>query len=265
MPKIVYLPRSFWTDDPPGGHPLPHNKINQLVAHHTVFILKDYDGDGFLNGDLDDIKSYMLALRDARPDLAFNGVNEVPYSFVHFFGAHDDEAFVVEGRGWDRTGAHTLDYNSKVYGCATAGNTDIQPATPGLIASYRLIGSLLPNPMNAGRTMGHRDIGHTACPGQSLYDNMGLLQPPFLPIMHEEDDEVVKPEFVMRNNGDPRVYLAMNRQFKSRQFGPDRPNDFPQYSRTAALLGQPDDFSTVVRLDPEVINGMKDFTDDPAW
>lgn len=260
-PKVTYLSRAFWTDDPAGGHPLPHAQINQLVAHHTVFILKDYDGDGYLNGDLDDIRSYMLALRAARPDLAFNGVNEIPYSFVHFFGEHEDEAFVVEGRGWDRTGAHTLNYNSKVYGCATAGNTDIQPATSGLIASYRLVGSLLPNPMNAGRTMGHRDVGHTACPGQSLYDHMGQLQPPFLPIPVQEDDDVT-PRFIMRNNGDPRVYLEMG-DFKSYQYGDDSEHD-PKFSRTATLLGLSTDFATVARLDPEKVNSKKDWTDDPG-
>src|SRR5690606_10278421 len=117
---ITWLPRSFWTDTPPGGHPKPHESFRRLVIHHTVMALPDFDRDGVFFGDLDDIREYMIRLSEARPDLYWRGRPEVPYSFVHFYGERPEDGIVVEGRGFGRTGAHTGNWNSKVYGCAAA-------------------------------------------------------------------------------------------------------------------------------------------------
>lgn len=192
---MTYLPRSWWTDAPPGGHPTPHSQYLGLVVHHTVIVMPDYDGDGFTAGDLDDVRRYMLKLRDARPDLAYQGVNEVPYSFVTFPGTHWNHGIVVEGRGPGRTGAHTLGFNSTRYGVAHAGNSSTEAISDGEVEAIREVGRRLWDPLGAVRAKGHRDLRATACPGDSLYGRLGEVQPPYFPlpatppvVVHQEDD-----------------------------------------------------------------------------
>ncbi|MGE4425484.1 MAG: hypothetical protein AB7G37_03415 [Solirubrobacteraceae bacterium] len=184
--RVTYLERSWWTDRPPHGHRVPHSQFIGLAVHHTVFVMADWDGDGILHGDLDDIKRYMERLRTARPDLGA----DVPYSFVVFPGATPGDGIVVEGRGPGQTGAHTHGFNSTRYGVAFAGNTMVEAVTPGVVAAFRAVGERLFDPAGAARTFGHRDHGQTLCPGDHLYVELPQLQPPFLPnlFVPEEDD-----------------------------------------------------------------------------
>lgn len=190
--SVHYLTRDEWGAGPIGaGHAVPHSQFTGLAVHHTVMVMPDYDRDGFLHGDLDDIKRYMRQLQVARPDLGI----EVPYSFVVFRGARDSDCVVAEGRGWGRTGAHTSGQNSSRYGVAYAGNASVDPATPGVIDGVRWVGAHLANPAGARPTIGHRDVKPTECPGHNLYARLGELQPPFTrtpaapptPVASEED------------------------------------------------------------------------------
>lgn len=173
---IRYIHRTEWGGGPVrSGHLVPHNQFVGLVAHHTVMIMPDYDRDGFLHGDVDDVKRYMRQLQTARPDLG----NEVPYSFVVFEGATVDDCIVAVGRGFGVTGAHTSGYNSTRYGVAVAGNTSTRSVTPGMLEGYRWIGRQLTAPASAQPTLGHRDTKSTECPGHSLYARLLQIQPPF--------------------------------------------------------------------------------------
>lgn len=163
------------------GHLVDHAQFVGLVAHHTVFVMSDWDGDGFLHGDLDDIKRYMRTLQHARPDLG----DEVPYSWVVFEGAGPEDCVLAEGRGFGVTGAHTTGYNSTRYGVAVAGNTSTRPITPGMLEGYRWVGRHLADPADAQATIGHRDTKSTECPGSSMYAALPQVQPPFTT---EEDD-----------------------------------------------------------------------------
>jgi len=130
------------------------------VVHHTVV---GYGGDP---------GAYMRRLQTSRPDLGL----EVPYSFIVMPGATADDAIIGVGRGWSRTGAHTIGYNDTAYGVAFAGDfTDVAP-TAAMLAAVRLIGSYMDAPEE---TLGHRDTYATACPGASTYPLLGELQPPF--------------------------------------------------------------------------------------
>jgi len=174
---VTYLSREDWGGGPhrSGYAQDPTAKIG-LAIHHTVIVMADYDGDGYLRGDLDDIKRYMRSLQVARPDLG----GEVPYNFVVFAGATDDDAVVAEGRGRAWSGAHTVDYNTSRLGCAYAGNADVDRITTGIIDGFNWIGATqLVGPTNAETTFGHRDVKATACPGGNLYPRLGEIQPPF--------------------------------------------------------------------------------------
>ena len=152
-----------WGADPAsvlGGVGAPHSQFRRIVVHHTVV---PYGGDP---------RAYMRRMQAARPDLGL----EVPYSFVVMPGATDNDAVIGVGRGWGRTGAHTIGYNDTAYGVAFAGDyTDVAP-TAAMFAAVRLIGSYMDAPEE---TLGHRDTYATACPGAATYPLLGELQPPF--------------------------------------------------------------------------------------
>lgn len=182
---ITVLGRSHWGAGPlRKGALIDHARFVGLAVHHTVMVMRDYDSDGFLRGDLDDVKRYMKALQVARPDLG----SEVPYSWVVFAGATDADCVVAEGRGFGVTGAHTTGYNSTRYGVAYAGNASVDRITPGIIAGFRWVGEHLHDPVDAAKTFGHRDTKPTECPGNNLYGKLFLIQPPFHAPTEEEDD-----------------------------------------------------------------------------
>ncbi len=188
---VTYLTRAQWGAGPLGaGHRVPLDQIAGLVAHHTVALLTDYDRDGYLYGDHDDIKRYMRWLQKARPDLG----PEVPYSFVVFEGARAGDCVVAEGRGLGVTGAHTVGLNSTRYGVAVAGNTTTRAVTPGMLEGYRFVGRKLTAP-TIHPTIGHRDTKATECPGNTLYALLPRIQPPFKAPPQEDDmtiDELIE-------------------------------------------------------------------------
>lgn len=161
MGTITWLERTQWGGGPiRAGIGVPHENFTRLVVHHTT---SPFYGDPV---------DYMRRLQVARSDLG----SEVPYSFVVMPGATDDDAVIGVGRGWARSGAHTVDYNQTAYGIALAGDFTEHAPTPGMLAAIRLIGSYLRDPLP---TLGHRDVYATACPGALAYPLIEQLQPPF--------------------------------------------------------------------------------------
>lgn len=154
-----------------------HDAFTALRLHHTVSAVKDWDADKLVDGDVEDVRRFMQFLQTARSaDLG----PEVPYSFVVHPGANPDDAIVAEGRGFGRVGAHTSGENSSTYGVALTGNRTAQAMTPGEVAAVRWIGERLADPSRARATLGHRDLKATACPGDTAYRQLPLLQPPFV-------------------------------------------------------------------------------------
>lgn len=173
----TWLTRAQWRSPKPltAGHLVTDTQFVGAVAHHTVTVMQDYDGDGFKAGDLDDIATHMRILQTIRPDLG----SEVPYSWVIFPGATANDGVVCEGRGARRTGAHTSGYNSTRYGIAFAGNYMTDPITPGMVAAFREVCARhIVNPVPQP-TIGHRDVDATLCPGDNVFAALSALQPPW--------------------------------------------------------------------------------------
>lgn len=217
----AYLARVDWGANPlhvQTGHAIDEAQVVGVVEHHTVFALRDWDSDGILRGDLDDIRRYMRVLQHARPDLG----DEVPYSWVIFAGTSDDRCVIAEGRGRGRSGAHTAGLNSTRYAFAIAGNTDAdQPVTTGMIAGMRwLAATVLVDPEHAVPAIGHQqappyyskgaNLNATGCPGRQGMSVLPQLQPPYRltpgadPATPSEEDDEMKILFV-QTAGDTRV------------------------------------------------------------
>jgi len=198
--EIWYLDRATWgggevgakfATTNHGGYPiqLPAGNFHGLVVHHTVFALADWDNDGFIRGDLDDVAKFMRRLQEVR---AYDLGPEVPYSFVAFRHPDPNIGILCEGRGLGRQGAHTRGRNHDRYGVAIAGNTSQDPITPGITAAVRWVGAWLPKDPAVLTTTGHKDWDHndghrlgpndpppTACPGDDAYNKLVFMQPPF--------------------------------------------------------------------------------------
>ena len=181
------------------GYVVKKYQFRGLVIHHTVSVVKDWDSDGFVRGDLDDVFRFMRELQTIRPDLGL----DVPYSWVVFPGETDDDAIVCEGRGETRTGAHTKGFNSTRWGVAVAGNTSDDPVTEGILEAFRDIGGKL-NATDLRPTIGHRDTKSTECPGSSMYAALEFVQPesftgreasiepnPFGGLLSQGEDEMI--------------------------------------------------------------------------
>lgn len=175
--EVIYLTRADWgATGPHLGHVIDEARFTKLNIHHTVMVLRDYDGDGYTHGDLDDIKKYMRALKTSRPDLGL----DVPYSFVVFRGANPMQVVICEGRGKGHTGAHTRGQNSSSYGVAYAANTMVEEVTWGMEEGVRWTGrTMLVNPAGARATTGHWESKATACQGTNGRAVQGRQQPPF--------------------------------------------------------------------------------------
>lgn len=185
---LTVMHRDDWGGGPVRrGYEEQHVQFRGLVIHHTVTIVRDWDGDGIIMGDLDDLarhQRYLQTVREA--DLG----PEVPYSWT--VAPHPDpkRATILEGRGWGRTGAHTAGLNSTRYGVAIIGNTSTTPITPGVVAAVRFLGGWLHDQPSVVATTGHRDHKATECPGGTMYAAMPEVQPPFNLTDSEEVDRM---------------------------------------------------------------------------
>ena len=175
---------------PRRGHPIGAAKRTEVFVHHSVII----DDDASLNEweDLAEVRAKMRQLQTSRPDLG----NDVPYSTVAFCMASGD-LVLCEGRGLDRSGAHTVGHNRSALGIAFQGNFDRLPLPKYFDEQlarlgdwlrhlrrdrgFTQLGSLRP----PGRHVwAHRDIKSTQCPGNHLYDRLELIR-----FAMEEEDE----------------------------------------------------------------------------
>ena len=177
--NVVYLSREEWGADPDYprlGYLVPRGRRTHVIQHHTVG--QDDDDTPALWETEHEVKREMRRLQFIRPDLG----NDVPYSFV-FFQMKSGDLYVCEGRGADRTGAHTRGHNTKGIGCAWHANFQRYPFGRRYIApaswffdwlKYErgLVNLGTVKPPNRD-TFGHRDFAQTACPGQNLYNEIG--------------------------------------------------------------------------------------------
>jgi len=213
--NVVLLEREDWgarTDLPRLGGPeagyalIPRERRVYDIRHHTVVV--DTDVSKNVWESVDEVKAGARRLQVIRPDLGA----DTPYNFVGFLMPAGAIAF-CEGRGYDRSGAHTAGEDGRqpypynyfnVSGIATSlqGNfelaIDLTSWRPALQAWGAHLKSVFPNIGTAtvcGQPIcGHRDysrfsgLNATACPGRYLYEFLPQLS--HGPADPEEDDEM---------------------------------------------------------------------------
>ena len=197
QPGLTYLTREDWgvrTDIPRLGHSVNRLDRTEAIMHHTVII----DNDATPNRweTLAEVKAKMVQLQTIRPDLG----RDVPYNFVAFH-MEDGSLIICEGRGFDRTGAHTHGHNTRGMATAGQGNFQLGQAVDPYADHWSRwwgyqkydmgmenLGSSRPTEgPNAGAiAFGHRDLIATGCPGDNLYAIIPQLTFQEAPI--EEDD-----------------------------------------------------------------------------
>ena len=153
-----------------------------VFIHHTV--TPDSDETPNIWESEKSIFERMRKLQVIRPDLGM----DVPYNFVAFLHKKS-KLYICEGRGEDRTGAHTKGHNTRAIAVSFAGNFDQHDAANlekrmGLLSAFlgwlkfsashpsygqfepmSNLGSLKPE----GRHVWfHSDVKATACPGRHL-------------------------------------------------------------------------------------------------
>eukprot|EP00745_Piridium_sociabile_P003315 TRINITY_DN119762_c0_g1_i1.p2 TRINITY_DN119762_c0_g1~~TRINITY_DN119762_c0_g1_i1.p2 ORF type:complete len:174 (-),score=24.67 TRINITY_DN119762_c0_g1_i1:225-746(-) len=94
--------------------------------------------------------------------------DDIGYSFVV-----GEDGNVYEARGWTAVGAHTLGYNNVSIGICVIGNFNTRKPNSAAVSTVQ---SLIQTGVTDGHVCpqytlkGHRDVGVTECPGQSLYN-----------------------------------------------------------------------------------------------
>jgi hypothetical protein len=188
-PGVTYLDRESWyADSNLGrlGRIVPRSYRDRVFIHHTV-IIDDSDPSKNLWETESEVIQQMQKLQTIRPDLGY----DVPYNFVIFLmNTNPPSIYVCEGRGEDRSGAHTRGFNYEAIGIALQGDfetysIDLEPYTDlisqflgwlkfdpnapnygGPYAPLSHLGTVTPD--NSDRQVfAHRDVSETDCPGDS--------------------------------------------------------------------------------------------------
>ncbi|KAK3104594.1 hypothetical protein FSP39_005827 [Pinctada imbricata] len=94
--------------------------------------------------------------------------DDIGYSFLVAGNGH-----IYEGRGWNRQGSHTQNYNSRALAMSFLGNfMNDEPSALAQQATHKFLKCAVNKRfLNADYSLyGHRDVKSTDCPGTKLYD-----------------------------------------------------------------------------------------------
>lgn len=190
VPGLTFVDRNSWGADealPRKGRRVSRKRRTHVIIHHTVLVDTEDDSPNLWERRSSIYRNMRLLQVVRKEDLGA----DVPYSFVAYFVKQNDGVIVCEGRGEDRTGAHTKGHNTEGIGISIAGNFDNERVS-GIEFSKRMhllsafLGWLKFNPShpnygnfrpmkNLGllRPQGrqvfiHKDFKNTHCPGRLL-------------------------------------------------------------------------------------------------
>ena len=196
LTDVFYLDRGAWDADtslPRLGYTQDRNGVDirlrktEVDLHHSVAV--DNDDTPEIWETLDEIKAKSRAMQVVRPDLG----SDWPYNHGLYL-MPNGVICIVEGRGYNRTGAHTRGHNTEGWGFVFMGNFEAAPFVnidPWMPAINRYLAHVkrteLPNLIEIKT---HREIErergrNTVCPGRdvtsrmhqfSLEDDMELLK-----------------------------------------------------------------------------------------
>lgn len=196
VPGLKFVDRKGWGADPAHprrGHRVKRDRRTHVIIHHTVLSDSSDTSPNIWETEAETFKT-MRRLQVIRPDLG----NDVPYNFVAFPMAGQTKLVICEGRGEDRTGAHTKGHNTQGIAVAFCGNFHDLPV-PGLDIAKRMyllsyfLGWLRFDPSHPSygdfapmvnldslraenrQVFFHRDFKATACPGDKLIPYLSQL------------------------------------------------------------------------------------------
>ena len=201
VPGLVFVPREDWKADqtlPRLGHRVTRSRRTHVICHHTVMTDTSDESPNIWETEAEIFKMMRSLQVVRRNDLGA----DVPYNFVAFFFRRSRKLYVCEGRGEDRSGAHTKGHNTAGVAISFAGDfhnaetSEIEIAERIHLLSF-FLGWLKTNPSHPDygefkpmKNLGalrpqdrevffHRDFKNTACPGKKL--EPFLRQLTFLP------------------------------------------------------------------------------------
>jgi peptidoglycan recognition protein len=183
--NLIILSRADWgarTDLPRLGVIVDRTRRTKVFIHHTVII----DDDSTANEweSLDEVKRKMRQLQTVRQeDLGA----DVPYSIVAFCMSNGD-LVLGEGRGIDRSGAHTRGHNTAALGISFQGDFEHQPLPAQFDSQITALSTWLRRLreedgfVNLGterplgrEVFGHRDVKATDCPGTNIFNRLNTI------------------------------------------------------------------------------------------
>lgn len=197
IPGLTFVDRSGWNaskSHPRLGRKVSRNKRTHVIVHHTVLNDAD-DKSPNIWETISEVYQNMRKLQTIRKETL--GA-DVPYNFVAYFMAKKNGVVICEGRGEDRTGAHTKGHNTEGIGIAFAGDFEDKTVAGieflqrmhlisvflgwlkysashpnyGTYSRMKNLGSLRPD----NRVVFcHQDFKATACPGKKLKPHLTQL------------------------------------------------------------------------------------------
>jgi len=192
-PGLTFVSRSEWS--PNNAHPrlgdsVPRNARTHVFIHHTD-MEDEHDSTPNIWESESRMYAMMRELQVVRPDLGL----DVPYNFIAFMNSVNGGLYICEGRGEDRTGAHTKGHNTAAIAVSFAGSFESMAISPLEIASRMsllsyFLGWLRYNPSHPDygdfapmvnldkltpegrRVWYHQDVKNTDCPGAKLMTHL---------------------------------------------------------------------------------------------
>jgi peptidoglycan recognition protein len=202
-PGLTFVSRASWSpkpEHPRQGKTVARDKRTHVFIHHTCMKDRDDSTPNIWESE-SEIFSMMRELQTCRPELSL----DVPYNFVAFMTTINDGLYICEGRGEDRSGAHTVGHNTAAIAVSFAGDFETLPIPSAEIAkrmaqlsaflgwlrhdaSHPDYGQFEPmrnletrKPPQSGRKVWyHRDVKSTDCPGSKLIAHLpsvGFVRP----------------------------------------------------------------------------------------
>lgn len=153
----VYLRADWGSTGAPGGYDLP-GPVSEVYVHHFNSGIQPAR-------TVDEAKARMRSAQAYHRSL---GWGDIGYSWCVDYSGN-----IYEGRGWNRTGAHTYGYNSKGYGICGLFDSNVYPPSDEMTAAIAEItraGIELGKISARPTIVAHRDrVPDTACCGDPMY------------------------------------------------------------------------------------------------
>ncbi len=161
---VSYVKRDDWASIKPQVSIMTAaTGYDRITIHHTGESQKSFA----------DENSVRFALDNILTDHCNRNFGDIGY---HFVIAPDGKAWQTRSMAYE--GAHVLGQNSSNLGVMLLGNFESNQPTDGQVSTMTLmVDSMCEHfSIKKHRVFGHRDIGHSLCPGRNLYEEVLKLK-----------------------------------------------------------------------------------------